>query len=98
MSLDVEQAVYELSAMIVTNKSYRANYRYVFLNKNGTPNQKALAIGMQLHEQGGDAMLHDVMNRMMNFVEERIKAGKTYLVFDLRQLECCWNGIGDWMC
>ena len=93
-----DQAFVELLDVIESNKQYQADQRYVFLKENGDKNQRAYGIGVQLQMSGGDTSMHNVMNRLMCVVENEIDIGKDYLVFDLRQLECCWNGIGGWMC
>jgi hypothetical protein len=80
-------------SMIDNVKSHKAGARYVFINRNGTTNERARQIGWDIYDIGGDAL----MNELMVEVEARKKNGQSWICCDLRELECCWNGIGNWM-
>jgi hypothetical protein len=70
--------------------------RYVFLDENGNPNKKAKEIGLYIYKTGGDKLMHMVMNYIMEKVLKDIEDGDDWKIYDLRQLEVCWNGIGEW--
>jgi hypothetical protein len=38
------------------------------------------------------------MTDVMRILQDKVSTrGKEWMTFDLRQLEFCWNGIGEWM-
>jgi hypothetical protein len=93
----VFQAINDLKSMICKYPIKRSNDRYVFVDENGIPRERPRAIGSRLYDEGGDAYLYFVMNELLSFVTFEIEKGNDWMEFDLRQLEFCWNGIGEWM-
>lgn len=89
--------VHELLELIDANSSHDVDDRYVFLTENGTPNKRARQIGMLIYAEGGTHLMFDIMEILQDEVNDRISQGRDWLACDLRQLEFCWNGIGDWM-
>lgn len=84
----------ELFQMMTRNEQRVEDDRYVFVDAQGTVNARARQLGEFLYDEGGDALMHDVMHILQ---EKVAAAGKEWMTFDLRQLEFCWNGIGEWM-
>jgi hypothetical protein len=84
----------ELFQMMTRNEERDEDDRYVFVDAEGNANTRARQLGEYLHEEGGDKLMTDVMRILQDKVSTR---GKEWMTFDLRQLEFCWNGIGEWM-
>ncbi len=93
----IDNIVNELVMMMDTYPSHDIDERFVFIDENGIPNVYARKLGQDLHTMGGSSLLHEVMNKLMSIVDVKVKNGEDWLVFDLRQLEFCWDNIGDWM-
>lgn len=71
--------------------------RWVFLReRDGRPVVRAKEIGVELWKQGGDAAMHAVARGLEARVNAWVASGHDEAVFDMRQLEFCWNGIGGW--
>jgi hypothetical protein len=86
----------ELFQMMTRNEERNEDDRYVFVDAQGTANARARQIGEYLYEEGGNMLMHDVM-RILQEKVRRVNVGKEWMTFDLRQLEICWNDIGEWM-
>ncbi len=71
--------------------------RYVFVDGNGNPNKYARSLGEELYRLGGISAMDKVMKKLQQHVQARMDQGEEWYIFDLRQLEWCWNGIGPWM-
>ena len=83
---------FSLKKMIVDCKL--ANHdplRAVFLGLNGEPNEMAKEIGVELDKIGGLKSMQDIANMLLNFCRNN-----GYSTSDVRELECCWDGIGEW--
>lgn len=97
MSSNTEaDAITHLIGMIDRNNNHTDD-RYVFVNADGVPNKKAYEIGVKLHEVGGTISMHTIMTQLQIIVNAKIDQGYDWVENDLRQLEFCWNGIGEWM-
>lgn len=94
MHTTTEQITRELK-QIMNDYPVKEDDRYVFLKSNGDPKGRPRELGLLLYSIGGDALLHKVMNDLVVYIDSRVN--DTYMIHDLRQLEFCWNGIGDWM-
>jgi hypothetical protein len=92
----IEDIASTLLDIIDLNNVKEEETRYVFLDENGNPNKKAREIGLYIHKTGGDKLMHMVMNYIMEKVLKDIEDGDDWKIYDLRQLEVCWNGIGEW--
>jgi hypothetical protein len=86
----------ELFQMMRDYPAYDEDNRFVFINEIGDPNPRARELGVQLYKAGGVHKLHDTMNALVTLLDERLQKGEDWYVFDLRQLEFCWDGIGSW--
>ncbi len=92
----VTESISKLVMMMDSYPSHDEDERFVFVDYNGNPNVYARKIGKDLYKMGGTNLLHNVMNRLVNIVNVKIENGEDWLAYDLRQLEFCWNNIGDW--
>lgn len=82
--------------MMDFNLIREADNRYVFINEDGNPNKRAREIGLYIYKIGGTNLMHLIMNYLLDKVTKKINNGEDWLIYDLRQLEVCWNGIGEW--
>lgn len=94
--MNLTGAVDELFSMIMSNHNEEDD-RYIFIQYNGRPNIRAKEIGLALYQFGGDAYMHEVGSKLQQKVHSEIMQGNHKIATDLRQLEFCWNGIGNWM-
>jgi hypothetical protein len=94
MHTTTEQITRELKQIMNDYPAKNEDDRYVFLKSNGDPKGRPRELGMLLYSIGGDALLHKVMNDLVVYIDSQ--ADDKY-AHDLRQLEFCWNGIGEWM-
>lgn len=92
----IKMSIENLLVMMDTYPSHNEDERFVFVDEYGNSNPKARKIGTDLYKLGGDHLLHNVMNQLVDIVSTKINNGEEWLVFDLRQLEFCWNNIGNW--
>lgn len=56
-------------------------------------------LGLRLYAEGGDEALLEVMTHVSDFVGSLIRCGQPggrKNAIDLKELSCCWRGIGDW--
>lgn len=89
-------AISDLIFMIDSYPSHNENERFVFIDEYGNPNKYARKIGQDLYTLGGTSLLHVVMNKLLYIVDDKIINEEYWVIFDLRQLEFCWNNIGTW--
>lgn len=69
--------------------------RAVFLTLQGRPVLRFRDMGERLYRLGGmQAMMDVALTLETRLAELAMPAGNV----DLRELDMCWNGIGDWMC
>ena len=87
----------ELLKLITTCSIKDPDRRYIFVDENGVPKAYPRRLGEHLYTTGGAEAMSDTMNELIIAVQKRIDAGEDWLLFDLRQLEFCWNGIGSWL-
>lgn len=92
----VTNSVSELMSMMDSYPFYEEDERFVFVDEYGKPNKFARNIGNKLYNTGGTSLLHTVMNQLLVLVDSKIKQGEEWRIFDLRQLEFCWDNIGEW--
>jgi hypothetical protein len=92
----IEDIASQLLDIIDLNETKEEENRYVFLDENGDPNKKARELGLYIYKTGGENLMHMIMNYVMKKVVRDIDNGEDWKIYDLRQLEICWNGIGDW--
>lgn len=89
--MNLDNAVTELYQMMVCDTTSDPEDRYVFLQQNGRPNIRAKEIGIALWKVGGTNLMHDVVRKLHEKTSHVF-----YMSVYLRQLEFCWNGIGEW--
>lgn len=82
--------------MMDFNLIREADNRYMFINEDGNPNKRARELGLYIYKIGGTKLMHLIMNYLLDKVTNKINNGEDWLIYDLRQLEVCWNGIGEW--
>lgn len=70
--------------------------RAVFLTRDGQPVPRFREIGERLNRHGGFAAMSKVAEAMQEFSLLRPEDGAR-MRGDLRELDMCWNRIGDWM-
>lgn len=88
----IAQAVDRLYDMINSNPVLGAE-RAVFLTNKGKPLPEARQIGEDLHLLGKEDAMHKVVGVLMGLVENDMERRT-----DVRELDMCWNGIGEWKC
>lgn len=94
--VNIDQAVELLFNMVVQCKD-KGEDRHVFLApETGRPVRRAKEIGVALWTLGGSTAMHEVAHHLMNRVDAWVASGHKEAEFDLRQLDFCWNGIGEW--
>jgi hypothetical protein len=65
--------------------------RIVFLLPSGLPHPVASSLGEQLHAAGG----WRAMSRAAKILGQSLPR---WMSTDMRELEMCWGGIGQWQC
>ena len=86
----------ELVRIMEEYPSRDSDTRYVFVDREGVPKAYPRRLGEYLHTRGGTQAMSQVMNDLHEIVQKKMNAGEDWYVFDLRQLEFCWNGVGEW--
>jgi len=83
---------FKLKQMIVDCKEKNHSpLRTVFINLQGEPNESAKQIGRELNHVGGLKSMQGVADALLVFCKN-----EGYSTSDVRELECCWDGIGEW--
>ena len=83
---------FKLKQMIVDCKEKNHSpLRTVFINLQGEPNESAKQIGRELNHVGGLKSMQGVADTLLVFCKN-----EGYSTSDVRELECCWDGIGEW--
>lgn len=105
--LDVyERTAYDvLKNMVISNKDYTSSrelFIETFRGEDGEtdtrPNVQARKIGERLNKRGGLAKMQRVGECFAEFCREyaRGDADRWIIATDGRDLEMCWDGIGEW--
>ena len=82
----METFVDELAKMCDGSKD-----NFIFLEQDGRPRKRAREIGEKIYLERSSSGLFEVCH----LLEERISSRKNRSIA-LRELDVCWNGIGDW--
>ena len=83
---------FKLKQMIVDCKEKNHSpLRTVFINLQGEPNESAKQIGRELNHVGGLKSMQGVADALLVFCKN-----EGYSTSDVRELEYCWDGIGEY--
>ena len=101
MTTDVHAAAEELFSMMESEKETGPR-RAVFLRINDRkthPDPRTREIGEGIYSRYGMDGMHTVGNiltRKVQTLQSKNDPRAWYMRSDLRELDCAWNGIGDW--
>lgn len=70
--------------------------RAVFLDARGAPVPEIREMGEKLNRLGGLPAMLEVTMALEAYVVQETDA--PWMRSDLRELDFCWNGVGEWMC